>query len=134
MDNKKDISTNDLKGNIKELVGLFEQTQGYLKAHAAKSTDTALAVRNWLFGWYIVEFEITGANRSELYGKKLIKNLSNELKATLGKGFSKRSLEQMRRFNKEYGDINVPKQISQDKITWEKITQAVPAQSEFGSR
>ena len=56
-------------------------------------------IRNWLFGYYIVEFEQGSANRAELYGKRLIEWLSKELTAAqLGRGFSKRSLEQYRRF------------------------------------
>ena len=42
---------------LANLVGLFEQTQTTMQAQAARSVDIALVVRNWLFGWYIVEFE-----------------------------------------------------------------------------
>ncbi len=50
-----------------------------MQRQAAKSVDIALVVRNWLFGWYIVEFENGGAERAELYGKKLFKRLSEVL-------------------------------------------------------
>ena len=80
------------------LIGLFEQTQTAMQTRAARSVDTALVVRNWLFGRYIVEFENGGAERAELYGKALIKNLSEQLTASIGRGFSKRSLEQYRKF------------------------------------
>ena len=95
------------------LVGLFEQTQTAMQKQAAKSVDIALVVRNWLFGWYIVEFENGGAERAELYGKELIKQLSLSLTPKLGKGFSKRSLEQFRRFY----------------IGYKKIAQTLSAQS-----
>lgn len=39
------------------LVGLFEQTQATMQSQAARSVDIALVVRNWLFGWYIVEYQ-----------------------------------------------------------------------------
>jgi hypothetical protein len=42
--------------------------------------DSALVVRNWLLGWYIVEFENGGAERVELYGKKLLLRIATELK------------------------------------------------------
>lgn len=29
---------------------------------------TVVVVRNWLFGWYIVEFEKGSTERAELYG------------------------------------------------------------------
>ncbi len=95
------------------LVGLFEQTQTAMQNQAARSVDIALVVRNWLFGWYIVEFENGGAERAELYGKALIKQLSLSLTPKLGKGFSKRSLEQFRRFY----------------IGYKKIAQTLSAQS-----
>jgi predicted nuclease of restriction endonuclease-like (RecB) superfamily len=99
----------------KEMVTLFEQTQTAMQTQAARSVDIALVIRNWLFGWYIVEFENGGAKRAKLYGKKLIKRLSEKLTANLGKGFSKRSLEQFRRFY----------------LGYQKITQTVSAQSQM---
>ncbi|MCI5149369.1 MAG: DUF1016 family protein [Candidatus Electrothrix sp. MAN1_4] len=95
------------------LVGLFGQTQTAMQKQAARSVDIALVVRNWLFGWYIVEFENGGTERAELYGKELIKQLSLSLTPKLGKGFSKRSLEQFRRFY----------------IGYKKIAQTLSAQS-----
>ena len=88
-----------------KLVGLFEQTQSKLQAQAARSVDIALVARNWLFGWYIVNFEKAGVERAELYGKKLMIQLSKELTNRLGKGFSKRSLELFRRFYDSYSEI-----------------------------
>jgi hypothetical protein len=58
------------------LVGLFEQTQTAMQTQAARSVDIALVVRNWLFGWYIVEFEKAGASRRDLYGKTLMPKLA----------------------------------------------------------
>lgn len=98
---------------FENLVDLFEQTQTAMQVQAARSIDVALVIRNWLFGWYIVEFENGGAERAELYGRALIKKLAEELSATLGKGFSKRSLEQYRKFY----------------LTYNEIAQALPAQS-----
>lgn len=95
------------------LIGLFEQTQTALQSQAVRSVDIALVVRNWLFGWYIVEFENGAAERAELYGKELIQRLSEKLTETLGRGFSKRSLEQYRKFY----------------MTYREIAQAMPAQS-----
>lgn len=101
------------KSDLDELIKIFEQTHRTMKNQAARSVDIALVVRNWLFGWYITEFENGGADRKVLYGKELIKNLSEKLTSNLGKGFSKRSLEQYRRFY----------------LTYSEIAQALPAQS-----
>ena len=75
-----------------ELISSFEHTHTALQKQAVRSVDAALVVRNWLFGYYIVEFENGGAERAELYGKRLIEKLSLKLKKCLGKGFSQRSL------------------------------------------
>ena len=86
------------------LLGLFEQTQTAMQTQAAKSVDIALVVRNWLFGWYIVEYQQNGLERAE-YGKNLIKNLSESLSQKLGKGFSVDNLELMRKFYSGYAKI-----------------------------
>ena len=54
--------------------------------------DIALVVRNWLFGWYIVEFENGGAERIKLYSKALFNRLSAELKKKNMKGMSPTNL------------------------------------------
>lgn len=90
---------------LEQLVSLFGQTQSAMQAQAARSVDIALVVRNWLFGWYIVEFENGGAKRAELYGKALMQQLSQQLTQRLGKGFSQRSLEQCRKFYMDYKEI-----------------------------
>ncbi|WP_287125395.1 PDDEXK nuclease domain-containing protein [Desulfobacter sp.] len=100
------------------LIGLFEQTQTAMQTQAAKSVDIALVVRNWLFGWYIVEFERAGASRKELYGKTLMPKLAKQLTEKFGKGFSRRSLDQFRQFYEGY----------------EKIWQTLPAESQNQSK
>ena len=42
---------------FEQLLTLFQETHRELQQRAARSVDIALVVRNWLFGWYIVEFE-----------------------------------------------------------------------------
>lgn len=108
MDNKNKLE-------FDKLLELFEQTQKAMQSQAARSVDIALVVRNWLFGWYIVEFEGGGAERSELYGKKLLKRLSADLKASGLKGMSLTNLKQFRLFYE----------------TYKKIGQAVPDQSKI---
>jgi len=105
------------------LVGLFEQTQTAMQKQAARSVDIALVVRNWLFGWYIVEFEQKGADRAE-YGKRLLKELASRLSI---KGCSERNLASFRKFHVTYSDIlqAVPAKSSQQN----HIQQAVPVTS-----
>jgi predicted nuclease of restriction endonuclease-like (RecB) superfamily len=113
------------------LVGLFEQTQVAMQTQAARSVDIALVVRNWLFGWYIVEYEQGGADRAELYGKELIKRLSEELKKLGLKGMSSTNLRKFREFYLNYKEIQqaVPVESSGHEREDKKIQQAVPAPS-----
>lgn len=96
------------------LVGIFEQTHGELQKRAARSVDISLVIRNWLFGLYIVEFEQEGTlDRSEVYGKKLIENLSERLKEKNIRGMSATNLRKFREFY----------------LAYQEIQQAVPVES-----
>lgn len=83
--------------DFRYLVERCQATHALLQGYAARTVDVALVARNWLFGRHIVEFEQHGADRA-VYGDQLIKRLSAELKARMGKGFSERNLEQCRKF------------------------------------
>ena len=63
---EKILSTKNREIGFEGLVGLFAQTQTAMQTRAVRSVDIALVVRNWLFGYYIVEFENAGVERSEL--------------------------------------------------------------------
>ena len=83
--------------DFNSLVMLCLQTHEEMKHQAARSVNTALVVRNWLIGWYVVEYEQCGADRA-VYGASTLKRLSAALKKTVSRGFSVDSLEQIRRF------------------------------------
>ena len=51
--------------SIKELVSIIGETQHYFKFQASRQVDTALTIRNWLFGYYIAEYELNGSDRAE---------------------------------------------------------------------
>lgn len=90
---------------LEQLAALFETTHQRLQLQAARSVDIALVVRNWLFGYYIVEFENGGAGRSELYGKKLIEKLTASLAERGLKGASPTNLRKFRAFYDAYPEI-----------------------------
>jgi predicted nuclease of restriction endonuclease-like (RecB) superfamily len=73
--------------------------------HSARAVDSALVIRNWLFGWYLVEFENAAASRSDLYGKELINKLSNRLIEMGMKGVSPTNLRKFREFFQTYSEI-----------------------------
>ena len=62
-------------------------------------------IHNWLFGWYLLEFEQAGADRAELYGKNLINRLSVALRNLGLKGVSATNLKQCRNFYSAYREI-----------------------------
>ena len=96
------------KKQFQKLVELFEETQGELQKRAARSVDTAMVIRNWLFGWYIIHFEQNGtAERAELYGKKLLENLARSLKQRGLKGLSVTNLKLYRSFYQNFDKIGL---------------------------
>ena len=90
---------------FEHLADTFQATQEALKKHAIRAVDSALVVRNWLFGWYLVAFENAAAGRSELYGKELINKLSKRLKDKGMKGISPTNLRKFREFYQAYPEI-----------------------------
>lgn len=87
------------------LVDLCRRTHEQTRRSAVRAVDRSLVVRNWLFGWYIVEFEGGGADRHELYGKQLFDRLSDRLEASGIRGCSLTNLRKFREFYQAYSDI-----------------------------
>lgn len=90
---------------FENLATAFHATQEALLMHSARAVDSALVVRNWLYGWYLVEFENGAAGRAELYGKELINRLSKRLKDKGLKGISPTNLRKFREFFQAYSEI-----------------------------
>jgi len=112
------------------LIGLFEKTQTAMQMQAARSVDIALVVRNWLFGWYIVEFENGGAERAELYGKNLIDSLSKRLSQLKIKGMSPTNLRKIRGFYQAYEKIQQTVSVKSNKSTLKRNKQTQPDKSQ----
>ena len=92
------MSLEPLTPDFSALVQALSATHQQLQAQAARSVDTALVVRNWLFGWHLVEFENASARRQEVYGKNLVHKLSIALSGQGIKGVSPTSLRLCRSF------------------------------------
>ena len=56
--------------NFEALANQIDAIQHTLQAQAAHAVNLALTARNWLIGYYIVEFEQNGEDRAA-YGEKL---------------------------------------------------------------
>ena len=87
------------------LVDLCRRTHEETRRSAARAVDTYLVTRNWLFGWYLVEYEDGGADRSRLYGRRLIERLSDQLTSSGLQGCSPTNLRKFREFYHAYPEI-----------------------------
>lgn len=87
-----------------QLVDLCRVTHREMQTRAGCSVDIFLAVRNWMFGWHIVEYEQKGADRAK-YGKELLAKLSAELNHQGIKGVSATNLKACRTFYRTYKEI-----------------------------
>jgi len=78
--------------NFESLVGRINLIQDALQAQAAHAINLSLTSRNWLVGYYIVEFEQHGEDRAK-YGENLLKKLAKTLNR---RGFGDRRLYEYR--------------------------------------
>lgn len=85
--------------NFKSLVSVIEQTHLHFQRKAVKAVNVSLTIRNWLIGFYIVEFELNGDDRAK-YGENLFSELATKFKHI--KGIDKRSLYRFKDFYKGY--------------------------------
>ena len=90
--------------DFERLVELCRRTHEDTRRSAARAVNRSLVARNWLFGWYIVDYEQHGSDRAE-YGTQTLKKLSAALKVRIGRGFSVDALERMRRFYLDYDHV-----------------------------
>ena len=78
--------------DFESLVGHINQVHDVLQAQAAHAVNLSLTARNWLVGYYIVEYEQHGEDRAK-YGDNLINRLAKEIGR---RGFEPRRLREYR--------------------------------------
>ena len=86
--------------NYNNLISQIGETHESLQQNAVRAINTHLTLRNWLIGYYIVEFEQNGEDRAK-YGSKLLKELALELK-TRNIKTNERDLRNIRNFYNTY--------------------------------
>ena len=89
--------------DFESLVGRINKVQDVLQAQAAHAVNLSLTARNWIVGYYIVEFEQHGEDRAK-YGDKLINRLAERINR---KGFEPRRLRECRLFYEIYPSLGV---------------------------
>lgn len=83
------------------LVAAITRAHDDAQRQAVQAVNLTLTLRNWLVGYYIVEYEQHGADHAR-YGKQLLSNLAKDLRKRLGRGFGQRNLFLFREFYLRY--------------------------------
>ena len=87
----------ELLDGYQRLVGQISEAYTQGRVQAFRVVNTQLLETYWQIGQEIVEIEQGGEVKAE-YGKALLANLSKDLTARLGKGFSRSNLTRFRQF------------------------------------
>lgn len=89
--------------NFEQLATIITDTHQQLQQSAVKAINQHLTVRNWLIGFYIVEFEQNGEDRAA-YGEQLLKNLEQRINQ---KALSITLFQWSRKFYLSYPQFNL---------------------------
>ena len=87
--------------DLDKLISQIQSIDGSLKQEASKAVNRLLTIRNWLIGYYIVEYEQKGEDKAK-YGDNVLKIISNALSS---KGLSETNLKLNRLFYIAYPTI-----------------------------
>jgi len=101
------VNTNTAMANFAKTDNILQDMREIIdssREKAYQAVNIALLQRSWLIGYRIAEEELKGENRAE-YGASIIKQLSKELSAEYGKGFTKTNLYSFYSFYKAYPEI-----------------------------
>ncbi len=89
---------------LTELIAAIQTTHAYTQGFAVQQANVALTIRNWVIGFYIVEYEQHGDDRAE-YGTGLLTKIAKALRSSGVKGLDERSLRDCRVFYQIYPQI-----------------------------
>ncbi|MGM0636569.1 MAG: DUF1016 N-terminal domain-containing protein [Bacteroidota bacterium] len=84
--------------DLNNLAEIIAETHEVFQSAAVRSVNKYLTIRNWMIGYYIVEYEQHGEDRAT-YGANLVKNLSKQINKK-GLGFT--NLKLSRQFYQNY--------------------------------
>jgi len=87
--------------NLKNLTTTIYDIHKELQSRAKSAVNISLTIRNWLIGFYIVEYEQHGEDRAK-YGGRTLQELSRRLN---NEGLSHRNLKLFRQFYQRYPEI-----------------------------
>ena len=84
-----------------DLTSIIQTTHDAALSSAVKAINRMQTMRNWLIGYYIVEYEQNGKDRAE-YGSKLLKKLEERVNR---KGMTRNTFQSARNFYRMYPQI-----------------------------
>lgn len=93
-----------LAGTLESLAGSINDINAHFLKIVYQQVNTAMTVRNWLIGYYIVEYEQSGRDRAK-YGAGLFKALAKRLAERGVKSLQERNLYLCRDFYRAYPQI-----------------------------
>ena len=88
---------------LSSLISTIDTVHQTFQTKALQSVSINLTLRNFIIGYYIVEYEQNGSDRAT-YGSKLIENMAQKLSHI--KGMSSTALKLMRQFYLTYPQIS----------------------------
>jgi predicted nuclease of restriction endonuclease-like (RecB) superfamily len=96
---------NTCSGNsFESLATTIKQTNSFFLDKVQRQVNTALTLRNWIIGYYIVEYEQSGKDRAE-YGLGLFKAIAKRLIKMEVKSLQERNLYLCKDFYRAYPQI-----------------------------
>jgi predicted nuclease of restriction endonuclease-like (RecB) superfamily len=123
--------------NLVELAEALKEINTQTSSYASKAINLAVTVRNWIYGYYIQEYELNGNDRAK-YGEKVISTLSEMLSAQNVQSCSRRQLHICRKFYIAYPSIMQTSFAQFERIfsknLLQKIVQTPSAQFEEASK
>lgn len=95
---ESESNTKNNEVDFSELISVLSGINKGFQERGIRAVNTLLTLRNWFFGFYIVEFEQEGSDRAG-YGKALLTSISNEMQ---GRGIQNTQERELRRYRQFY--------------------------------
>lgn len=116
------------KNNFSQLIDDVLQTHSTLQTYAQKAVNHSLVVRNWLIGYYVVEYEQNGEDRA-VYGERLIDEMAKTLRSHGLKGLAATPLRICRSLYNTYPQIQPTLSVELQNIGFEPIRKILASKN-----
>ena len=121
----KEIAIADTN-NLLPLIEKISMAINDARRKVASHINATMTRAYWQIGKYIVEYE-QGGQAKVAYGTSTLSELSRQLTARFGRGFSRPNLVNMRKFYLLYPNC----QTVSDILTWSHISELIKAEDEL---